>query len=451
MGTLIYDLQRRWRGQSLRSKLLWPIVGLMLIALLSSIIAFATGTILTQDQLLAQQARVEMDLLKKALIGRIGNVTDGANMLARDPDVLSAIQTLGPAALEKLNSRAVLVASRLNLDVVQIYDQRAQPRVNLMQASLSHEPLLLGTLDTEGPVVRVVRGRVLLLKRVDIHEGLGTVVTGLDMEAELRRLAAAHRFHSDLGLNFEGARISTHGDLPLDLPDGRSGGYYTRRIFIPVGASSLEVVLVRHLTEVTRVTHTGLVVMTGSMIVTTLLLILLGVVVTRSIIKPIQQLANAAEAVAQGDLSQQVALISGPLRIGTDDEIGRLTRVFNKMVAELRSLYANMESEVAVCTRDLALVAELARAISSSLDISVILEKATTTIRSFLGFDYVSVFLLEAESQLLILQEVAGERSQHIKAQELELPLGMHSPVSIAATTGQPYVCLLYTSDAADE
>lgn len=427
---------------------MWPIVGLMLIALLSSIIAFAIGTVLTQDQLLDHQALIESDLVRRTLIGRIGNVADGARMLAQDPDVISAIQAFGPTALEKLNSRAVLVGSRLNLDVVQIYDLQAQPRVNLMHSSLYREPLLLDTLDAEGPVVQVVRGRVLLLQRVDIRDGLGTVITGLDMETELRRLVASHRLYSDLGLKFEGIGVSTLSGLPLELPDGRSGSYYTRRVLIPVGATSIEVVLVRHLTEITRVTRTGLMVMTGSMILTTLLLILLGIVLTRSIIRPIQQLASAAEAVAQGDLSQKVTLtVDGPMRIGTDDEIGRLAKVFNKMVAELRNLYANMEAEVAVCTRDLALVAELARAISSSLDMDVILEKATQTIRSFLGCDYVSVFLLESESQLLRLAASVGEMAQKVQAQELELPLGMHSPVSITATTCQPYVVQNFASE----
>jgi two-component system sensor histidine kinase BaeS len=56
--------------------------------------------------------------------------------------------------------------------------------------------------------------------------------------------------------------------------------------------------------------------------------LLLGIFLSRTISRPIRELTRATHAVSEGDLSQQV-----PVR--SKDEIGELSRAFNKMSAEL--------------------------------------------------------------------------------------------------------------------
>ncbi len=446
----LVGLQRRWHIRSLRGKLLLPITGLMLIALLGSIAAFAAGTLLTQDQLLAQQTSIEAGLLRRALAVRTDDMTNAATMLANDPNIVAAVQTDSPAALETLNGRAVLVSNRFSLDVVQIYDRRARARVNLMHSSLYQESLLLDVVEVNRLVMQVVRGRVLLLRRAEMPGGAGIVITGIDMETELHRLVTTQRLSSDLGLYFEGVHIGTREGLPFDAPNGRSRGYYNQRIIVPIGDTYIELLLVRPLTEITQVTHAGLTVMVGSMLLTTLLLTVLSVIVTGSITRPVRRLAAAAEAVAQGDLSQQVTVNPDELfGIGGDDEIGLLAATFNRMVAELHDLYAHLEDKVATRTRDLATVTDVARAIASSLDVDTVLRESAQALQARLGFEYVGVFLVKAESQLAVLREAAGETVQQLKAQELQLPLGSQSPVGIAAATGQAYIVQDFMADLA--
>jgi len=417
----------------------------MLFALLSSVIAFAIGTYYTQERFLTQQTAKEADLIRQALAVRADNVTAAADLLAHDPNVVAAVQSGGPEALETLNERAMLVSTRLNLDVIQIYDQRARARVNLMNASLYREPLLLDAARS-AIAIQVVRGRILLLRFSQMSDDVGAVVTGLDMATELHRLVTAHGLSSDVVMCFEGVCAGTRYDLPIHALNGRSHGFYNRRVTASIGDTTIELLLIRSLNEITQVTRAGLTVMIVSMLLTTVVLILSSVGVTRSISLPVQRLSAVAERVAQGDLCQQVVVdAGGPLRIGSDDEIGLLAATFNKMVAELRDLYSNLEDKVASRTRDLATLADVARAIASSLDLNTILKESAQALRAHLGFDYVGIFLIESESQLVVLQEAAGKIGGDFKTQEIQLPVGSQSPVGIAAATGQACIVQDFT------
>jgi signal transduction histidine kinase len=71
--------------------------------------------------------------------------------------------------------------------------------------------------------------------------------------------------------------------------------------------------------------------------------LLLGVVLARSFTQPIQELTTAAQAIAAGDLGQQVPVHS-------EDELGQLAQAFNGMSAELaraRDLRRQMTADIA--------------------------------------------------------------------------------------------------------
>lgn len=71
--------------------------------------------------------------------------------------------------------------------------------------------------------------------------------------------------------------------------------------------------------------------------------LILGVILARSLTRPIQELTQATQAVAQGDLTQQL-----PIR--SDDELGKLAASFNQMSADLsqsRDLRRQMTADIA--------------------------------------------------------------------------------------------------------
>jgi signal transduction histidine kinase/HAMP domain-containing protein len=66
----------------------------------------------------------------------------------------------------------------------------------------------------------------------------------------------------------------------------------------------------------------------------------------RQIVRPIQAITQTATQVAAGDLTKSVAIQS-------EDEVGTLSRAFNQMTEQLRTLYHGLEMKVAERTSDL--------------------------------------------------------------------------------------------------
>ncbi len=77
-----------------------------------------------------------------------------------------------------------------------------------------------------------------------------------------------------------------------------------------------------------------------------ILISLFSIFVTKRIVKPIRQLYEETEAVAKGDYSVQVPVI-------TDDEIGTLTGRFNEMTSRLGETHRKLEDKIALVNRDL--------------------------------------------------------------------------------------------------
>jgi signal transduction histidine kinase len=128
----------------------------------------------------------------------------------------------------------------------------------------------------------------------------------------------------------------------------------------------------------------------------TLLIFSLGLVLAVSIsshyVRPVEELAHAAEKVAAGDLSQE-------LPVHGKDEVGRLTRSFNEMIAKLRH---NRELEEKV--RETQYLTQLGR-LSSGV---------AHEIRNPLNFIALAIDHLEALSAEGGTPEAAKEKAQII-------------------------------------
>lgn len=81
-------------------------------------------------------------------------------------------------------------------------------------------------------------------------------------------------------------------------------------------------------------------------LVTVFLVLLVAFFLARSIAGPVMNMTRVVRLISAGDLNQEVPVTAG-------DEIGELSRAFNKMTADLRNMYEIIEEKVRARTRDL--------------------------------------------------------------------------------------------------
>lgn len=167
--------------------------------------------------------------------------------------------------------------------------------------------------------------------------------------------------------------------------------------------------------------------------------LLIGVVLARSLTKPLQEITQATQAVAQGDLAQQV-----PVR--SDDELGQLATSFNQMSADLaksRDLRRQMTADIAHDLRTpLSLILGHAEALSDGVlpptpeTFDVIHDEARRLNR--LVEDLRLLSLAEAGELTLAVRPVAPQSlleravvAHAPAAQQKRIVLGLDAPASL--------------------
>lgn len=430
--------------RTLRDKFRTPIIGLMVISLLASVLAFTVSIVLTQNQLLHRQAESSSEKLTQALQGRVADLETAAQLLANDPEILQALETNDEGTLETLNRRAVVVRERFQLGLVQIYNASGVPRTNLLLASLYRETSLLDQIQPGATVARVIADQALLLSRVDLPGALGTVIVGVDLGSEIKALLARYRLSAEMGLQFmsypgSGAsatlmQIATSENFPFDARRGRSAGIYKHELSLMLGETPADLILIHSTTDLQHIASTGIFVMLISTVTTTGVLIIVSTTVMHILIQPIQQISRTADAIAKGDFSQRIVIPASHtwLSVGHGDEIEWLTDSFNTMVGDLEDLYTNLEARVAARTHELSVAADLARSVSSSSDVTRIIQMSVQLLRQRLNFYRVALFTVDEQTQQALLREVSGEIGEYGPGHTI--PIRSDTLVGAAAT-----------------
>ena len=134
------------------------------------------------------------------------------------------------------------------------------------------------------------------------------------------------------------------------------------------------------------------------LLIAVLLAVGIAVVSARATTRPLEQLGDAAERIAAGDLSTTI-------EVGSKDEVGRLADTFNTMTEELRSYVGQLEA-----SRDelQAGLARLGDTLSSTHDLDrilhVVLESAVAATRATSGL----VLLLTPSREELVMAASQG-------------------------------------------
>ncbi|RMF48575.1 MAG: GAF domain-containing protein, partial [Anaerolineae bacterium] len=121
----------------------------------------------------------------------------------------------------------------------------------------------------------------------------------------------------------------------------------------------------------------------------------------RSIVAPIQQLRDAAEAVGAGQWDL-------PIPTDRGDELGDLGRAFNRMAVQLLEARSDLEKKILARTRALSTVNAVAEAASRSLDLEAIIEQALDKVLQGMELAAAEIFLLDETKAELSLAAHRG-------------------------------------------
>jgi signal transduction histidine kinase len=139
-------------------------------------------------------------------------------------------------------------------------------------------------------------------------------------------------------------------------------------------------------------------------------------IVTRQITRPVVRLTESALNIAAGDLQQHVP-------VSSRDEMGILAYVFNRMAAELKTLYDDLEGKVAERTallqkanyqiqrRAIQMEAglEVGQVVTSILDPDQLLRQVVQVVRNRFVYSYAAVYTADEDGVHLLLRACDGE------------------------------------------
>ena len=183
---------------------------------------------------------------------------------------------------------------------------------------------------------------------------------------------------------------------------------------------------------------------------------------SRRITKPVKQLTEQAQKIADGHLEEQIAVQSR-------DEIGQLATAFNRMtgslqvtmtdraqaLAELQELNRTLEDRIRQRTleleergvalerslEDVRAMGEVSRAIGSSLDLGEVLDTISTHALHLAGAAACGIFELDAAREHLMVVSSVGLDEQILKILEgarASAEAGSDDPIARVLAIGQP-------------
>jgi signal transduction histidine kinase/HAMP domain-containing protein len=262
-------------------------------------------------------------------------------------------------------------------------------------------------------------------------EALGLLAGWLSLESLLSDLRAA----SDLGetgriylvgaggMAFPQGQIAANPGIEAALAGGSADGLYENYMGVPVIGVyrwmpdlGLALAMEQDQDEAFATADSVTATVVGVSLLVALGTAVLAAVVTRQIAQPIVHLTKSALSIAEGDLDQHVPVASR-------DEIGILAYVFNRMAAELKVLYEDLESKVAERTallqranyqiqrRAIQMQAsvEVGQAVTSILDPDELLDQVVQVVKSRFVYSHVAVYTAENGSGRLRLRASVGE------------------------------------------
>lgn len=343
-----------WTTVGIRTKILVPLLVLMLLSILGSTTGFLISTTATRESILARQLDEEQRRLVAALEQSERDAQEASIVLINDRTLIQSLRKERTErdmddptgrytnTSKRMVDRVVPVHSQFRLDQVIVRDAINRTRVNigpshLESISVNGRELLLPCLSTRRYLKTFAGVDLLILcAPVDGEHGdkLGYIYAIFDLEALLTRI------NQDLGLMSETFLIggpSGEHSLPDYHPATSLSTHtstdkaQTREVHVRLADGQLRIGLRLNEQGADEIVNAGLRFMLVSNGLTLLVLLMAGVWLAQGFTRPILKLARVARMVALGDLSQRANL-------KRHDEIGKLGRSLDQATATIADL-----------------------------------------------------------------------------------------------------------------
>jgi signal transduction histidine kinase len=143
---------------------------------------------------------------------------------------------------------------------------------------------------------------------------------------------------------------------------------------------------------------------------------LAGLLLARRMVGPIQALRIGASRIGSGDFGQRISIKTG-------DELEALADQFNDMGSRLRESYADLESKVALRTRELAqsveelrALGEVSQAVNSTLDVAAVLSTIVAKAVQLSDTEAGAIYVYDELAQQFRLRATHGMSDELIAA-----------------------------------
>lgn len=353
-------LALKWSNAGIRTKIIAPLVILMILSLLGSTVGFIISTNTTRNRVLDGQLTEESQRVVAALDRIETELLDASMLLASDPDLIGGLckdRTGDEEAVMQMDSRAVIVRDRFRVDQIIVLNTDRQKRVNVATSSdlseifvappselatcsaIAHNHLI--TLEDRllmigcAPVTEKEEARCALPAQ-GVDDGsppdmLGIVYTIQDVEQTLRRIRREQGIVAETHLVNGSPAINIPSHQHPDQQITSINGSRVQRIPLKLAGEEVDLLLLLSEASINKIVGSGFQVMLISSGLTLLLLLMIGFFLAQSFSRPILKLARVAQSVASGDLSKRA-------NFSHQDEIGQLGHAFDHATSTITDL-----------------------------------------------------------------------------------------------------------------